>query len=146
MTITDMNIIRNTTMTRAAKSIKQQQENPSPTKWPEWLKQKILGVETVCVHGINSRGVEKRIVATWHHISHLRVTKVQCLRTQTLWKPLVTSMPSFLRQKRNALIREEEDLVRKRKVVEILLDITKTLGLRGIAFRGHGDDKKGNFY
>ncbi|CAB4038232.1 Hypothetical predicted protein, partial [Paramuricea clavata] len=48
--------------------------------------------------------------------------------------------------KRHALIQEEEDLVRNRKVVEILLDITKTLGRQGIAFRGHGDDKEGNFH
>lgn len=48
--------------------------------------------------------------------------------------------------KRCALIQEEEDLIRNRKVVEILLDITKTLGRQGIAFRGHGDDKEGNFY
>ena len=47
--------------------------------------------------------------------------------------------------KRRALIQEEEDLVRNRKVVEILLDVTKTLGRQGIAFRGHGDDKEGIF-
>ncbi|CAB3991911.1 Hypothetical predicted protein [Paramuricea clavata] len=48
--------------------------------------------------------------------------------------------------KRHALIQEEEDLVRNRKVVKILLDITKTLRRQGVAFRGHGDDKEGNFH
>ena len=47
--------------------------------------------------------------------------------------------------KRRALIQEEEDLVRNGKVVEILLDVTKTPGRQGMAFRGHGDDKEGNF-
>ena len=46
--------------------------------------------------------------------------------------------------KRSALIQEKEDLQQNRRVIEILLDITKTLGRQGIAFRGHGDDD-GNF-
>ena len=48
--------------------------------------------------------------------------------------------------KRCALIQEEEGLVRNRKVIEILLDRTKTLGHQGIAFKGHGDDNEGIFY
>ena len=47
--------------------------------------------------------------------------------------------------KRSALIQEEEDLQQNRRIIEILLDITKTFGRQGIAFRGHGDDKDGNF-
>ena len=47
--------------------------------------------------------------------------------------------------KRNALI-QEEDLVYNRKIVQILLDITKTIGRQGIAFSGHRHDKEGNFY
>ena len=46
----------------------------------ERRKQKMLGVEKVCDHGINSRAVEKQIVASWQHISHQRVTiQVQSL-------------------------------------------------------------------
>ncbi len=48
--------------------------------------------------------------------------------------------------KRHALIQEEEDRVCNRQVVEILLDITKPLGRQAIAFRGHGDNKEGNFH
>ena len=47
--------------------------------------------------------------------------------------------------KRSALIQEKEDLQQNRRVIEILLDITKTLGRQGIAFRGHGGDDDGNF-
>ena len=46
--------------------------------------------------------------------------------------------------KRSALIEEKEDLQQNRRVIEILLDITKTLGPQGIAFRGHGGDDDGN--
>ena len=47
--------------------------------------------------------------------------------------------------KRSALIQEKEDLQQNRRVIEILLDITKMLGRQGIAFRGHGSDDDGNF-
>ena len=47
--------------------------------------------------------------------------------------------------KRHALIQEEDDREQNRKIIEILLDITKTLGRQGIAFRGHGSDDDGNF-
>ena len=47
--------------------------------------------------------------------------------------------------KRHALIQEEDDRQQNRKIIEILLDITKTLGRQGIAFRGHGSDDDGNF-
>ncbi|CAB3979717.1 zinc finger MYM-type 1-like [Paramuricea clavata] len=47
--------------------------------------------------------------------------------------------------RRSALIQEEKDLQQNRRVIEILLDITKTLGRQEIAFRGHGSDDDGNF-
>ena len=47
--------------------------------------------------------------------------------------------------KRSPLIQEKEDLQQNRRVIEILLDITKTLGRQGIAFRSHGGDDDGNF-
>ena len=46
--------------------------------------------------------------------------------------------------KRVALI-QEDDHQQNRRVIEILLDITRTLGRQGIAFRGHGNDDDGNF-
>ena len=47
--------------------------------------------------------------------------------------------------KQSAFIQEKEDLQQNRRVIEILLDITKTLGRQGIAFLGHGGDDDGNF-
>ena len=47
--------------------------------------------------------------------------------------------------KRSTLIEEKEDLQQNRRVVQILLDITKSLGRQGIAFRGYGSDDDRNF-
>jgi hypothetical protein len=52
--------------------------------------------------------------------------------------PMLTSQgvpPSFKKKK---------IFSKNRRVIEILLDITKTLGRQGIAFRGHGSDDDGN--
>lgn len=85
-------------------------------------------------------------MASWQHISHLQVTKMQCLHIYAHFVKSSGHVDVLLsKTKCRALIQEEEDLVHNRKVVEILLDITKTLGRQGLAFRGHGDDKEGNF-
>ena len=49
------------------------------------------------------------------------------------------------KDRRKALIQEEETRQRNRKVVEILFDVTKVLGRQGLSFRGHGSDEDGNF-
>lgn len=43
-------------------------------------------------------------------------------------------------------IKEEQEKEFNREIVSILLDITKTMGRQGLPFRGHSDDKNGNFY
>ena len=49
------------------------------------------------------------------------------------------------KDRRKALIQEEETHQRNRKVVEILFDVTKVLGRQGLSFRGHSRDEDGNF-
>ena len=44
-----------------------------------------------------------------------------------------------------ALIQEEDDRQQNKRVIEILLEITRTLGRQGIAFCGHGNDDDKNF-
>lgn len=46
---------------------------------------------------------------------------------------------------RNAQIEEERIKIYNKKSIEILLDISKTLGRQGLAFRGTEDDQDGNF-
>ena len=49
------------------------------------------------------------------------------------------------KDRRKALIQEEQSRERSRKVVEIPFDVTKVLGRQGLSFRGHGSDEDGNF-
>ena len=49
------------------------------------------------------------------------------------------------KDRRKALIQEEETCQRNRKVVEILFDVIKVLGRQRLSFRGHGSDEDGNF-
>ena len=44
------------------------------------------------------------------------------------------------------LIQQKADMLQNRKIVGILLDVAKTLGRQGIAFRGEASDQNGNFY
>ena len=44
------------------------------------------------------------------------------------------------------LIQQKADMLQNRKIVEILLNIAKTLGRQGIAFRGEASDQNGKFY
>mgnify|MGYP002803656161 CR=1 FL=1 len=50
------------------------------------------------------------------------------------------------KQKRSTLVEENADMLQNRKIVEILLDVAKTLGQQGIAFRGEASSENGNFY
>ena len=50
------------------------------------------------------------------------------------------------KEKRMELIQQKADMLQNRKIIEILLDITKTLGCQGIAFRGEASNQNGNFY
>ncbi|XP_028418765.1 zinc finger MYM-type protein 1-like [Dendronephthya gigantea] len=98
-------------------------------------------------------------VRTWHKFKSCGKAKPGKLATHfssTSHKSAVLAYANFVKTsghvdvllskaRRQALIQEEEDLIHNRKIVEILLDVTKTLGRQSIAFRGHGDDKEGNF-
>ena len=49
------------------------------------------------------------------------------------------------KRKRAARIQEEEDAQFNKTAVSVLLDVAKTLGRQGLAFRGDGDEENGNF-
>ena len=49
------------------------------------------------------------------------------------------------KEKRACLLAEEKLRQQNTEVITILLDVARTLARQGIAFRGDGDDKDGNF-
>ena len=49
------------------------------------------------------------------------------------------------KDRRKALIKEEETRQGNRKAVEFLFDVTKILGRQGLSFHGHGSDEDSNF-
>lgn len=49
------------------------------------------------------------------------------------------------KNKRQKRVQEERDHAFHTEVISILLDVTKTLGRQGLAFRGHANDENGNF-
>jgi len=49
------------------------------------------------------------------------------------------------KNKRQTIIKEERDHAFHTEVICILLDVAKTLGRQNLAFRGHTNDKNGNF-
>ena len=49
------------------------------------------------------------------------------------------------KRKRAVEIQKEKEVIQNRKVIEILLDITRTLGRQGLAFRGDIEEN-GNFF
>ena len=101
----------------------------------------VRGSRKAFARGTSSKVVVRKINGNSQLIFRPRPTKVHFFLMLTSPKP-----PDTLdKVKRSALIQEKEDLQQNRRVIEILLDITKTLGRQGIAFQGNGGDDDGNF-
>ena len=73
-----------------------------------------------------------------------RPTIVHSFPMLTSPKPPDTLMSCWIKQGVPPSFKKKKIFSKNRRVIEILLDITKTLGRQGIAFRGHGSDDDGN--
>ena len=86
-------------------------------------------------------------VRSWHKFKSVETKKKESSLDAFANFSSVTGHVDVLinKDRRKALIQEEETHQRNRKDVEILFDVTKVLGRQGLSFRGHGSDEDGNF-
>ncbi len=110
-----------------------------------WRKQTVCGSRKVFGHGTSSKVVVRKSKGNSQLISRPKPTKVHFFLMFTSPKPPDTLTSCWIKQSGPLSSKKRKDLKQNRRVIEILLDITKTLGRQGIAFRGHGSDDDGNF-
>ena len=95
-------------------------------------------------HNFKSRGKQKKGKLAQHFSSQTHKNVVFAYANFLQKSSHVDVLLS--KEKRMELIQQNADMLQNRKIVEILLDVAKTLGRQGIAFRGETSDRNGNFY